>query len=249
MGRLLKRVPLDFDWPLNSIWKGYINPFNSVNCPYCYDDVNKYSDGLTKESRKYRRKFYGYQNNWHYLTHPYRPNERYCPLELPYNMEKWEYDFLVSDENEYRDEIFGNGGEIPPYEDITDYFLRNKWAEMQFSMHMDYLLTQEYCRRNGYEYLCPHCNGDGRVWYSEEVKNMSENFKNIEPPIGDGYQLWEDTSEGSPQSPVFATLDELCKWCEDNASTFGDYTATKEEWKQMLTDGFVHHTEGNVIFM
>ena len=33
-----------------------------------------------------------------------------------------------------------------------------------------------------------------------------------EPPVGPGYQLWETTSEGSPMSPVFATLAELAAW-------------------------------------
>ena len=248
MGRLLKRVPLNFDWPLKSIWKGYINPFHSVDCPYCHDDICNYSDGLTKEARQYRRRFYGYQNNWPYIQHPYREKERYCPKAFPYTMERWEYDFLVSDKNPYKQRLFGNS-EIPPYEDMKEYLLQNRYISMEMDSCMEAVLTEEYCRRNGYEYLCPHCNGDGRLWYSEEVKNMSENFEKIEPPIGDGYQLWEDTSEGSPQSPVFATLDELCEWCSNNATTFGDYTATKEEWKQMLTDGFVHHTEGNVTFM
>lgn len=249
MGRLLKRVPLDFDWPMKSIWKGYINPFHSVDCPYCHDDVNDYSDGLSKEARQYRRRFYGYQNNWPYIQHPYRSNERYCPKALPYSMEKWEYDFMVSDENPYKDELFGKDVKIPAYEDVADFFLRNRWMDMQFDHCMESALIQEYCRRNGYDYLCPHCHGDGQLWYSEEVKQLSENFKKMEPPIGDGYQLWENTSEGSPQSPVFATLDELCEWCGNNATTFGDYTATKEEWKQMLTDDFVHHTEGNITFM
>lgn len=25
MGRTLKRVALDFDWPLNQVWKGFVN--------------------------------------------------------------------------------------------------------------------------------------------------------------------------------------------------------------------------------
>ena len=32
------------------------------------------------------------------------------------------------------------------------------------------------------------------------------------PPKGEGFQLWETTTEGSPVSPVFETLDELCEW-------------------------------------
>lgn len=34
MGRELKRVALDFQWPLDKIWKGYLNPFHK-KCPWC----------------------------------------------------------------------------------------------------------------------------------------------------------------------------------------------------------------------
>ncbi|MDR0819316.1 MAG: hypothetical protein LBN43_07075 [Oscillospiraceae bacterium] len=53
----------------------------------------------------------------------------------------------------------------------------------------------------------------------------------FEPPTGGGYQLWETTTEGSPQSPVFPTLNDLCEWCEKNATTFANFQATKEEWR------------------
>ena len=53
--------------------------------------------------------------------------------------------------------------------------------------------------------------------------------KKYDPPGGEGYQLWETTSEGSPLSPVFTSLESLCVWCERNATTFGKYTATKED--------------------
>lgn len=46
MGREIKRVPLDFDWPIDQLWKGYVNPYRgqfckpcqkkyNENCPYC----------------------------------------------------------------------------------------------------------------------------------------------------------------------------------------------------------------------
>ena len=31
-----------------------------------------------------------------------------------------------------------------------------------------------------------------------------------------GYRLWETTTEGSPVSPFFQTVDELCTWAETN---------------------------------
>jgi hypothetical protein len=85
---------------------------------------------------------------------------------------------------------------------------------------------------------------------SDEIKDKyGDSFENIDPPTGDGFQLWETTSEGSPQSPVFKTIDELCAWCESNATTFGSFKASKEKWKEMLSKDFVHHQEGNFTFI
>jgi hypothetical protein len=57
------------------------------------------------------------------------------------------------------------------------------------------------------------------------------------------------TSEGSPVSPVFATLDDLCAWCEDNATTFGSFKISAANWKAMLEADNVHHQQGNFVFM
>lgn len=70
-----------------------------------------------------------------------------------------------------------------------------------------------------------------KIWDGYLVDDGEEQY---DPPTGDGFQLWETTSEGSPQSPVFATLEELCAWCEDNATTFASFKATKEQWFKML---------------
>lgn len=69
------------------------------------------------------------------------------------------------------------------------------------------------------------------------------------PPKGDGFQLWETTTEGSPVSPVFETLDELCEWCESNYTVFADIKVSKEQWKEMLDAGFVYGKVGNAIFI
>lgn len=92
-----------------------------------------------------------------------------------------------------------------------------------------------------------NCDEDARycVWYNNDLRSLWY----YEPPAGDGFQLWETTTEGSPQSPVFETLEALCEWCAENANTFANYKATKEEWMKMLSGGNVHHTEGNITFM
>lgn len=96
---------------------------------------------------------------------------------------------------------------------------------------------------------CEKCFNWAEIMGWKALKPKCPEWPFTEPPKGDGYQLWETTTEGSPASPVFATLDELCEWCETNATTFGPCTATKEQWKAMLEDNFVHHTEGNITFI
>jgi hypothetical protein len=56
---------------------------------------------------------------------------------------------------------------------------------------------------------CDHCNGDGSLWTSEEARERYENWEPSEPPSGEGWQVWETVSEGSPITPVFATREAL----------------------------------------
>ena len=72
----------------------------------------------------------------------------------------------------------------------------------------------------------PVCEGNGD---DPQKRASAEAWRPTEPPKGEGFQLWETLSEGSPVSPVFKTADELATWCADNATTFADFKATKEE--------------------
>lgn len=54
---------------------------------------------------------------------------------------------------------------------------------------------------------------------------------------GDGYQLWETCTEGSPISPVFATMEELAGWCAVNATIYADDKVPGEIWLQMFRNG------------
>jgi hypothetical protein len=94
--------------------------------------------------------------------------------------------------------------------------------------------------------ICATCGGEA---IDPDVLEEYDAWEPYDPPTGDGYQMWETTTEGSPSSPVFATLDELCIWCEENATTFASFKATKDEWRNMLDHDFVHHKEGSCIFI
>lgn len=86
-------------------------------------------------------------------------------------------------------------------------------------------------------------------WPLKKVWSGYEVTPNIEPPIGTGYQLWETTTEGSPISPVFDTLDALCEWCEKNATILGDFKLSKEEWMDTLSEEVITFRIGNMVFL
>lgn len=51
------------------------------------------------------------------------------------------------------------------------------------------------------------------------------------------FQMYENTSEGTPISPVFDTSADLCSWLvENNASWFADFEATYEQWMSVVNE-------------
>lgn len=63
MGRELKQVALDFDWPVNKTWQGYLNPlYAAKKCEPC--DGHGYSSA----ARRLNELWYGYL--------PFRPEDR-----------------------------------------------------------------------------------------------------------------------------------------------------------------------------
>lgn len=63
------------------------------------------------------------------------------------------------------------------------------------------------------------------------------------------FMMYEDTTEGTPISPAFATPEELARWLTDNeASAFGRMTGSYEGWLRVAQGGFapslVLHVDG-----
>lgn len=52
MGREIKRVALDFNWPIGFIWKGYQNPYRPIECKKCL------GSGLNEASERLERTWY-----------------------------------------------------------------------------------------------------------------------------------------------------------------------------------------------
>ena len=82
------------------------------------------------------------------------------------------------------------------------------------------------------------CEGTGMMWPTPEIEARWKRWKKTHPPAGDGWQMWETTSEGSPISPVMDSAEALATWLADNgASAVGDRTASRGEWLAMILGG------------
>jgi hypothetical protein len=60
--------------------------------------------------------------------------------------------------------------------------------------------------------ICPTCDGDGSVEAYPGQRAHSAAWTPSGPPVGEGWQLWETVTEGSPVSPVFGSAEGLAHW-------------------------------------
>jgi hypothetical protein len=65
------------------------------------------------------------------------------------------------------------------------------------------------CKRDSQPELCATCEGHGSVERYPGQRADAEAWEPTDPPTGEGWQLWETVSEGSPMTPVFPTADAL----------------------------------------
>lgn len=75
--------------------------------------------------------------------------------------------------------------------------------------------------------LCPVCEGEGTAPNSLQDRDA---WEETPPPEGEGYQVWETVSEGSPISPVFATPEELARYMAKHWARDGNY----EQWLKFI---------------
>jgi hypothetical protein len=249
MGREVKRVALDFEWPMKKTWRGYLMPveLHSTECKACS------GSGQNAMTRVIADAFYdqdGFGNRW---TYEYgtaldgSPADR-PPWRIKGDCRRWcgdltqdEIQGLVDKGRLYdltHDFVPGKGWQpkeppvIPTPEQVKEWDSRsmghdaiNRWT-----------LIETRAKRYGIWGNCDVCQGEGELWKSDEQKLAHEAWEPSDPPEGDGWQMWETTSEGSPISPVFETPQELARWLADNnASTFGSDTASYGTWLKMIT--------------
>jgi hypothetical protein len=242
MGRELRRVPLDFDAPLKKVWKGYVNPHYRP-CPQCNG---------RGETRSYQ-----FFSSWVRLlvmgADESRLNTPECLAHFAKNGRIYPHPYLrspglwITDGTELGDQLWdlverlsGRPLNPSPFEGCsTGLGSSEAWRVGESILKAAGLDPEAWGS-------CPMCEGEG---VHPDHREAHDAWKAEEPPTGEGYQLWETTSEGSPVSPVFASLDALCEWAEVNATVHGDVRTSAARWKEMLEKSFVYHREGDCIFL
>lgn len=75
--------------------------------------------------------------------------------------------------------------------------------------------------------------------YSGNIPNPDDYMPEWSDAERTHIQMYEDTTEGTPISPVMKTPEELARWLVDNnASAFGGQTASYEGWLRVAQGGF-----------
>jgi len=262
MGRTLKRVPLDFAWPIDKLWEGYLNPFGG-QCPEenktCFggytaagkwlESVCRLISLIAEDGAEPRRR-----GTW---PHPYLEEFSQAPrFDVPRDVHARirEIDDTTERMGELSAWLRRNPRELlPPTKEFTTFaegLNEGLRIDAMCGSMVSWRIQKSLLKAAGVDSekwgICPICEGNA----DDPAKRAEyEAWKPTEPPKGDGYQLWNTTTEGHPMSPVFASMDELCAWCADNATTFASFKASAEEWRQMLDADFVHHVEGSAIFL
>lgn len=230
MGYEVKRVALNFQWPLEKRWKGFMNPHpGPPSCPTCQ------GEGLNGATREIGESFYDHGANWRYdyrrrpdgslITGPL--DTRRTPFLIVGQTRRWCND-ITQDEV---DELVRKGRLhefTHRWDRATRTWIRdrenptaaavNTWNASGGLGHdavNRWILVEARARRLGVYGICLDCKGRGEQKIPRKAKKRYKTWKEKEPPAGPGWQIWETVSEGSPITPVFADPRDLIEYMAD----------------------------------
>jgi hypothetical protein len=268
MGREVKRVALDFNWPLNEVWEGFLMPdrFSETPCEACcYDKpptimdrlfpVPRSGTGYSPHAQHLHNLWYGYtpfdpaSTGSAPLRHDTPAVRRFAERNVAHSPDfygagewaivrearrlaaLWNGQWCHHLSQDDVDVLVAAGRLM----DFTHTWSRedgwqkieppvtpaaaqvNEWSLSGFGHDSinAMIVIRARCEREGFSDTCPACGGHGSTEAYEGQRAEAEAWERSEPPMGEGWQLWETVTEGSPVSPVFATSEELAAWMSD----------------------------------
>ena len=78
-------------------------------------------------------------------------------------------------------------------------------------------------------------------WWGQAPNKEEYMLPDATPEERTHFMMYEDTSEGTPISPAFATAEELAQWLADNGASFFGLTDTADydTWMRIIRGGIV----------
>lgn len=213
MGRDVKRVPLDFDQSLFTTWEGYLRPdrFDELPCRVCG------GDGFTPAARAVSETFYPHRIRTGSFPGAGEHAERlaWCDkigqAEVDNLLAKGRLRTLVSREPTEDNPRDWEWQALPrTAEDVNAEQHCGGLSGHDAINRM--ILVRFRCEVLGIAMPCVACDGHGSVEAYPGQRAEAEAWEPTGPPEGEGWQLWETVSEGSPVSPVFASSEDLARW-------------------------------------
>jgi hypothetical protein len=208
MSRQVRRVPLDFDWPMNKVWEGYLLPerLHSDRCPDCSGGMTAAGEWLFKLCTRIDMlaEDIGAQRRGRPM-HPYLAQDQ-DPATTRFVFGPGgatEYPKLLRPSQDILELVAGLSGETP--EHLTSPMRGMSTGTFKTVIKAAGLDPTVWA-------ICPTCDGHSGVERFPGQRAEAEAWEPTGPPTGEGWQLWETTSDGSPISPVFPTADGLTTW-------------------------------------
>ena len=229
MGLQVRRVPMDFSWPISQIWSGYIDPYVTQRIP-CQDCEG---DGLSRWAKLYKQQWDG--------AAPFDPMAYGSPEVLTDHLGNvaWKFNLNQDDIEALRKrELLDRRLLDLSVSEINRFTLRlaNENRGWLYSQQR-YTCISNRCRHNRVPCSCQTCRGDGSVYPSQELEFLANDWVPEDPPTGPGWQMWETVTEGSPVSPVMASAQDLANWCANNKLLQSLYGGDESRWLAMILQG------------
>jgi hypothetical protein len=229
MGREIKRVPLDFDWPLEKVWEGFLNPCTIEQCEACE------GTGSSPWMRALQNEWYHGDPEGGWGWSPQAEATRKAKA-IQYNLTQDDVNLLIDEHRlpEFKcwkwvggpDGKFSHwnrrkGSDGEPYYPTAAQV--NAVARQSALLHdsiNQWIVCKHRAQQAGYPRLCVVCGGEGTFFPTLKAKLMYEGWEETPIPEGEGWQVWETVSEGSPVSPVFATGEELVEYLVEGGDSW-----------------------------
>lgn len=285
MGRQIKRVALDFEWPLEQTWEGYLMPerLRQPQCPDC-------ECGYSPEAEELMDLWYGKRpfdpfstgsTPFDADTPPIRalaernvasaadyygardPNGAAAAVEneadrlaalfnrsWSHHLSQEDVDALVDANRLYdftHEFVPGEGWKPKVPMVLPTAAAVNLWS-IQGMGHDGinaHVVVTARCETLEVPSVCSTCRGAGVVEAYPGHAAEAEAWEPTEPPEGEGWQLWETVSEGSPISPVCATAEELAEWMASPAYTWFGSGGSKESYLEFIKAGWAPSMVGS----